>query len=182
MNGVGTTINPGNLTVTKHARQRAQERFKVAPNNAEKWFRKQMANAEFVTWITQEDGRKLRMFTRDKITLILDPEVDRIVSVYPQQETGKPRELVRQFARHQIVASERTQNRTLRQLNVLRAKIERELADRKAQLKRVRNPERKIVVQARIKALEARLSDLPEEKTEAQREHVVRARGFARVL
>lgn len=179
---VGITLN--SPLITRHAKERAQQRFGISPKDAQKWFAKKAELSSFLTVSIQRDGSKRRLFSVGDTILVVDYTDDRIITVYSlaENQMKEADESIRQFARNQIAQSERMQNRTLRELAVLRAKIEREIAERQAQLRRARSIAKKIACQARIIALETRLSDLPNERIAAQKEHVIKSRGFARVI
>lgn len=176
------SVNLAKAVLTHHAKQRLQERFNVHEGKEAKFIRKWADKFEYVTRSCFAGESDKLLFSYRDWMIVTDAEATVIITVYIIEATQSSQQALRQFARQQITLSERQQNRTIRQLNVLRAKIERELSDRQAELRKARSVAKRIALAARIKALEARLADLPEDRSKAVRNHIVRSRGFARAL
>jgi hypothetical protein len=166
-----------NVSLTQHATSRIRERFGVKKRSAaQSWADRHMAKAQYIANVTDKNGVESRMFVSGNISFILDAKADKIITVcdvsndYHAIQKAEMKRKVSAFVRAEIDAIKATAQRSERKFSRTQAELQLELAERKLELLRARAPHRKLALQARINALQARADDMDAEIYATKRE------------
>jgi len=170
------TITKG-LAVSNHAHKRAVERFGV--KDPQNWVRQKMEHAKYMDEVIDEKGKPGRLFACNGVNLDLALDNPVVTTVMIPQACRKSKRSIERLARKEIDKAEKDEVRAIRRAEVLRGEIEMELGELRIKLARSRSFPKQLSYKGRIKALEMRLADLPEEQTEAKRQKTRIVRGFA---
>lgn len=161
------------LTITKHARERIMERFKIPAECVEKWAAKHYRKAEYVTTVHEDNpGNDVRVYLTGEIVFIMGAIDDRVVTVYPagsKSESYSPgidnlirvRRLIHKDVRRLRGMMRHISARSMRD----KLRIETELTERRRQFLRSLSEPRRLALQARINALELALAEINAEET-----------------
>ncbi|WP_077297394.1 hypothetical protein [Virgibacillus pantothenticus] len=169
------------VQVTKHARERAEQRFGIPRKQTGKWLRQKFSRATHISDIIGDDGNEARLFVVDGILLVVDKAEDRIITVMTPNWTKETCGKMRNFARQEITKEKTKERRRLNALTRLQAEIEIEIGELRLRLLKTRSLPKKLAIQGRIKALKMRLEELPQEEHIIKRKRVVAVQSLARV-
>lgn len=169
------------VQVTKHARQRAERRFGITRKDSAGWLRGKFAKATHITNIIGDDGNPARLFVSDGVLIVVDKGADRIITVMTPNWTRETCDKLRNFARSEITKEQTKERRRLNAVTRMQAEIEIEVGDLRLRLLKTRSLPKKLAIQGRIKALEMRLDEIPQEQHVIKRKRVVAVQSLARV-
>lgn len=169
------------VQTTKHARQKAEQRFGIPYKQTERWLRQKYASSTYISDMIDDKGNEARMFVSNGVLLAVDKDVDRIITVMTPNWTGETRMKMRKFARQEITKEKTKERRRLNALTRLQAEIEIEIGELRLRLLKTRSLPKKLAIQGRIKALKMRLDQLPQEEHVIKRKRVSAVKSLARV-
>ncbi|MEH7521726.1 hypothetical protein V7149_00365 [Bacillus sp. JJ1503] len=155
--------------IDKHAKQRAEERYGMTPDELNKYLGKHFREFEFVTVTYGYGGKPSRMFVHEGKTFIFRMYDNYLQTTFPANgvKSGTiTKRLAKKFAglyNEELRKFERWEARKIRELVRFQAELERELSDIRYRLTTVRSLAKKIAYRARIVAIELRIADIPEE-------------------
>lgn len=169
------------VQTTKHARQRAEQRFGIPYKQTARWLRQKFARSTYVSDIIGDDGNEARLFVEDGTLIVVDKDVDRIITVMTPNWTRETCDKMRKYARQEITKEQTKEQRRLNALTSLQAEIEIEIGELRLRMLKTRSLPKKLAIQGRIKALKMRLDELPQEEHMIKRKRVVAVQSLARV-
>jgi hypothetical protein len=169
------------MKLSNHALQRLEQRF-FAPNStkqAEDWVVAKLKHAKFLGIQIDERGNPGRFFVAKGVTLVLDQDVDHVVTIMSPSNAHKGRyhKKVTDLVLAEFAKSERKLTRDSRRNEVITAELELEKAQLGVMLVRAKSEARKMALQARINAVQMRIDELPGERFEIKRELARYAQG-----
>lgn len=170
------------VSVTKHAMERAAERFNVRLNAAEDWIKARFRGAKFISDIIADNGDGVRrLFVNDGVMFILAECSDKIITVakpYKHSVADKVRKTVQRE-----LDKARRQARKVERINSIKiAELELVVANRKLNQLKARSPKVKAIIQGQTDELMTQIDALHGEIIEAKREMTRTAQGVAAFL
>jgi hypothetical protein len=144
------------VSVSKHAIERAVDRFRINPVAAAQWIKDNVERASFIANIIGSDGRACRLYAFQRAAFILADTSDYVLTVYSQHSVEPTlKEKVRAIISRELAKAERQERTATHKANVARARLEVEIAE--CNYRMYVTPS-KTVIAANVKQLE-RISD-----------------------
>lgn len=167
--------------VTKHAIERATQRFDVRINAAEDWIRARFRGAKYIANTVLENGREGRLFAKDGVSFVLDQNENKIVTVYKPYNHAVI-EKVRATVQRELTKAQRMVRKVERENSLKIAEIEVDLAQCKLRQLRARSPKVRDSIQQKIDSLYTQVDALNSEIIDVKREMTNIAKGVAAYL
>jgi hypothetical protein len=118
------------VSVSKHAIDRAVDRFRLNPIVAAQWVKDNVERASFIANIIGSDGRPCRLFAFQRAAFILADTTDYVLTVYSQHNVESSLKLkVHAIISRELAKAERQERTATHKANVARAKLEVEIAE-----------------------------------------------------
>jgi hypothetical protein len=172
-----TTNNLGKISASKHAIDRAVERFRVNPSESSQWIKDNVELSTFVANIVGEDGRTVRLYAHKRAAFILADTTDFVLTVYAQHSVEHGlRAKVRSLIERELRLAEKAEKSATHLANVERAKLEIEIAQ--CNYRMYVTPSRAVVamnvkrlehISDEIAVINARLLEVKRQKSEIAR-------------
>jgi hypothetical protein len=161
--------------ITAHAKQRAAERFGVAPRNAEKWLRKHFAESVFVAAL--DNGREL--YGWNKVAFVYNAATKSVVTCYAHRTSpDSMRDKIADLLRSELTKIERKRESTVQRIERTKRDLEVERAYCVVGLDKSRARARKLALKARVAAIDAYIAELDGDLNEISSEYKSVAKGI----
>lgn len=128
---------------TKHAIERAELRFGIAPENAVNWFNELMRKAKYVA----SNGKNGLVYQADDIRLVVDGMTNAIITVHDSLST----EFLKPTLERELRKLKREYTRAIRKLELEYAEALQEIGDMAVNRARARNPKIRELIEGRIR-------------------------------
>ncbi|RAU96801.1 hypothetical protein [Paenibacillus sp. YN15] len=154
------------LKVTNHAAERATARFRIPPELTTQWLRNTYAKSRYICDIVGDNGESRRLFAGDGVALVLDPNEEKVITVFEPRLNGAIKSEMTALIQRKIAAANRKERAEERRIRIEKAKLSVELAQctlrmeltpSKAVIKR--NTEIIAGINASVAKLDAELAD-----------------------
>jgi hypothetical protein len=169
------------VAVTKHAIERAAQRFNVRMNAAEDWIKARFKGAEFISNTILEDGKEGRLFAKGGVAFVLNAVEDIVITVYKPFNYAVA-DKVRYTVQRELAKAQRKAHNVERANLIKIAELEVEIASRQLNCLKARSPKIRAIIQKKIEDLNAQVDALNDEIINAKREMTNIAKGVAAYL
>lgn len=158
---IGEIFNGSNVTISQHALEEAVKKFGKSHKLAEGWIRTQLKHAQYVGEVLDENNKPGRLFGYRRVAIIMDPVVDRVVTVYPRHIAPKTIiEPIQALIEREIRKTRRSVRAMEKYVKLSEADIKVEIAQLERRLVRTKSEAVRIACEARIAALSEGLAQL----------------------
>lgn len=167
------------LEITKHAIDEAVSKFGKQRKLAEGWIRSNFAKAKYLGDILSDDGKGTRrLYAYNRIAFVLDPEVDRLVTVYPRKSAAPQlSHRINDIIAKEIRKAERKERALEKRTKLTVADLRVELAHLERRKVRTKSDAVRLATQARINAVNERIDELEAELVAVKQERSTLLKG-----
>ena len=127
---------------TKHAIERAELRFGIAPESAVNWFNELMREAKYVA----SNGKNGLVYQADDIRLVVDGMTNAIITVHDSLSA----DFLKPILERELRKLKREYTRLIRKLELEYAEALQEIGDMAVNRARARNPRTRALIEGRI--------------------------------
>ena len=153
-----------NLYVTKHAMERAVDRFNVKANQADRWIREKMKQAKHVgNILSGEQGEERRLFVSDGVGFILEPKADRLITCVVPHVNSDLNARIRGIIEKELRKIERQEARITRRNTLAISKLNVQMAECELRLLRARKNESVQAIKEQIETIAFKVAELKAE-------------------
>ncbi|KQL18820.1 hypothetical protein [Cytobacillus solani] len=172
------------VTLSGHAKQRIKERFKIGNQTPEQWVENMLSKAMYCGVGVDDDGNESRVYSFRGASFFLAIKADVVKSVIPPRKSDRKRyrDAVTRVIAEELARVNDTISQQIESIQTFVDELIEEIEYLNDCLKRTRSLPKKLAIKGRIKAVEERVNELPEEAHELKRELTRYARGAAAYL
>ena len=168
------------VIVTQHAQEEAKNKFKVPWKRADDWILDNFRKSTYIGTIFNENDEERRLFAYNRISFVLAPDRDVIITVYPRQSApDNLRKAVMRVIESEKAKMERRLMRKKRDIEHQKAEIKIEIGERELERLATKSEAKKLALTARINALNAHFTILDADLMELKREKSTLLKGVA---
>ncbi len=173
------------IVMTKHANQRASERFQFNKEKAIEYFREQLKKATRIGKVVDEGGNEGYLYGIDQIAIIVSIDLKEIKTVYRKGSVSvyEPiRNTLCELHKKELRKLERKEQTCLKRLTVYKYESAIEKSELEYRIYKTKSPSIKMVCKARIKALDERLVELENEIDQIKKNRNLVAKSLVSVI